>query len=151
MDFYTETDYNIYLILEQLTTENNIKKRQNAEEKIKKFAEENRPDFNSLYYLTLEEIRVFYHKIMGYPSINATEATKVYTNKMYRQKYFKDDIPEQPFTKAYLRALNDMTVTKTAEGKREKLEKLEYVFYLAKQGLNLIESDYRIPVRTRNR
>ena len=41
MDFYTETDYNIYLILEQLTTENNIKKRQNAEEKIKKFAEEN--------------------------------------------------------------------------------------------------------------
>ena len=41
MDFYSEINYNLYLTLEETSTENDIKIRQNAEEKIKKFAEEN--------------------------------------------------------------------------------------------------------------
>ena len=41
MDFYSEINYNLYITLEQTSCENNIKTRQNAEEKIKKLAEEN--------------------------------------------------------------------------------------------------------------
>ena len=41
MDFYSDANYNLYIILEQISTESNIKIRQNAEEKIKKLAEEN--------------------------------------------------------------------------------------------------------------
>ena len=41
MDFYSDANYNLYIILEQISSESNIKIRQNAEEKIKKLAEEN--------------------------------------------------------------------------------------------------------------
>ena len=41
MDFYSEINYNLYITIEQTSPENNIKTRQNAEEKIKKLAEEN--------------------------------------------------------------------------------------------------------------
>ena len=41
MDFYSEINYNLYLTLEETSSENDIKIRQNAEEKIKKLAEEN--------------------------------------------------------------------------------------------------------------
>ena len=41
MDFYSEINYNLYLTLEETSSENDIKIRQNAEEKIKKLAQEN--------------------------------------------------------------------------------------------------------------
>ena len=44
MDFYSEINYNLYITIEQTSPENNIKTRQNAEEKIKKLAEENLVD-----------------------------------------------------------------------------------------------------------
>ena len=41
MDFYSEINYNLYLTLEETSSENDIKIRQSAEEKIKKLAQEN--------------------------------------------------------------------------------------------------------------
>ena len=41
MDLYSEINYNLYLTLEETSSENDIKVRQNAEEKIKKLAQEN--------------------------------------------------------------------------------------------------------------
>ena len=44
MDFYSDINYNLYIILEETSTENDIKIRQKADEKIKKLAEENLGD-----------------------------------------------------------------------------------------------------------
>ena len=41
MDFYSEINYNLYITLEETSSENDSKTRHNAEEKIKKLAQEN--------------------------------------------------------------------------------------------------------------
>ena len=44
MEFYSEINYDLYLTLEELSSENDIKIRNNAEEKIKKLAQKNLGD-----------------------------------------------------------------------------------------------------------
>ena len=99
MDFSSEINYNLYLTLEETSSENNIKTRQNAEERIKKLAEENLGEL--LYDLSSimsdkelkNEIRQISFKIFQ----NLMIHPRYYENYLYLSSSIKNKIKDKIF------------------------------------------------------
>ena len=99
MDFSNEINYNLYLTLEETSSENNIKTRQNAEERIKKLAEENLGEL--LYDLSSimsdkelkNEIRQISFKIFQ----NLMIHPRYYENYLYLSSSIKNKIKDKIF------------------------------------------------------
>lgn len=84
---------------------------------------QNDPYFENYYFLTVERIRDFYHKLNGFSNLPQTKVCKLYTNEKLRQVQHKT-IPEQEFIDIYFRTL-EYGLTKEAKIERIK-ELLNY-------------------------
>ena len=114
----------------------------NRMEKLEMFV--HTPDFISLYYLTLEKIRKFYHDLSGLAKINTTKLSRIYNDEAYRMSYNGWEIPEEKFISLYQDALYDVSSSNEV-----KLEKIKALYEYARREISLGE-DYRIPIKSRN-
>ena len=65
---------------------------------------QNDPYFENYYFLTVERIRDFYHKLNGLSNLPQTKVCKLYTNEKLRELQHKK-IPEQEFINLYFKAI----------------------------------------------
>lgn len=117
----------------------------NRMEKLQKAAYENSPYFYHLYYLTIEKIRKFYHKLNGFPEVQTSKVFRVYTDEKYRKSFYKDKIPDGKFVSMYLEAICDISLDKN-----QKLLKAQDFFDYAKSNVVLERENYRILIKSRN-
>ena len=116
----------------------------NRMEKLENACINDTPYFHHLYHLTIEKIRVFYHKLNGMPEVQTSKVYRVYTEEDYRNSFFKSNIPEEEFIEMYLDAISDESLDKV-----KKLEKVQALFHYATRNITLGE-DYRILIKSRN-
>lgn len=117
----------------------------NRMEKLEKSLNENTPDFEHLYHLTIEKIRKFYHDINGLGRVNTSKVFRVYTDEKYRKSYSGYNNPEQEFIDLYIDAMTD--ISSSAEIRFEKVKNL---YEYAKRNIYL-DDEYRILIKSRNR
>ena len=111
--------------------------------KLKIAYEKNDPFFNNLYYLTIEKIRKFYHRINGIPSIQTSKVYRVYTDPSYAESMNKI-VPSKEFIDIYF----DCILGEYSDKKVMYLKVLNLYEYV-KNGRDL-GGDYRILIRSRN-
>ena len=116
----------------------------NRMEKLKKYAEIDSPFFEHLYHLTIEKIRRFYHRTMGFPSIEASKGFRLYKDSKYREAFSIEQIPEQEFINMYF-----ASITSNNLSKQEKYRLLNDLYEYAKRNITL-GNEYRIPIKSRN-
>lgn len=116
----------------------------NRMEKLEKYAETNYPHFEHLYHLTIEKIRKFYHRLMGIPWIETSKGFKLYTDERYRKVFYINRIPEQIFLEMYFEAISNTSLNKI-----QKYNLLNKMYEFTKRDV-ILESDYRIPIKSRN-
>ena len=116
----------------------------NRMEKVQDAFNKKNPYFNLLYYVTIEKIRKFYHKLNGLPTVPTSKVYRVYTDEKYRKSFYKDDIPEEEFVKLFLKAAC------TECSNEEKYELICELYEYAKRNVRLDEKDYRILIKSRN-
>mgnify|MGYP003311885331 CR=1 FL=1 len=68
--------------------------------------------FYSLFYITVEKIRRFYHSIHGFPKINTSKIYKVYKDDEYRKSYFPFDFVSDEFKNLYLSIIENKDLDK---------------------------------------
>ena len=101
--------------------------------------------FNHLYHLTIEKIRKFYHKLNGFPEIQTSKVDRIYTDKAYRESFYKSNIPEPEFIEKYLSAVTDPGTDRMAQ-----LEKAQALYRYATRNVDLQKESYRIKIKSRN-
>ena len=62
---------------------------------------QNDPYFDNYYFLSVEKIRVFYHRLKGFSNLSQTKVYKLYTNEHLREVQHKK-VPEQEFIDLYI-------------------------------------------------
>lgn len=117
----------------------------NRIEKLEKSLNDNTPNFNHLYHLTIEKIRKFYHSVNGLAMIQTSKVFRVYTDERYRDSYSGYDIPEQEFIDLYIDAITD-----TSSSPEIKFQKVKNLYEYAKRNISLDE-EYRILIKSRNK
>ncbi len=65
---------------------------------------QNDPYFENYFFITVERIRLFYHRLNGLSNLPQTKVCKLYTNERLREVQHKR-IPEQKFIDLYFRAI----------------------------------------------
>lgn len=103
------------------------------------------PSFYSLYYITIEKIRRFYHSINGFPKINTSKIYKVYKNDDYRKTYFPGDFVSDGFKNMYFNLIET-----TSRDKKELFDNLEKFYLYVKAGRELPKDNYKIKIKSRN-
>ncbi len=98
---------------------------------------QNDPYFENYYFLTVERIRDFYHKLKGFSNLSQTKIYKLYTNEKLRQAQHKK-IPEQEFINLFIRAIEEGT------SKEEKIERVNQLFDYTIKGFKINYDDLRI-------
>lgn len=112
--------------------------------KLKNMLDNNRPEFISYYYLTIEKIRKFYSRICGCPNIPTDKAFKIYTDSNYRKSFCKENIPDQKFIDMYFNAISNNY------NNYEKYNTINELYNYAKRNLNIDSNNYRILIKSRN-
>ena len=125
-------------IMEKISIINNRMKR------LKKLSLDNSPNFYSLYYITIEKIRRFYHSIHGLPKINTSKIYRVYKCDEYRKSYFPGEFVSDEFKKLYF----DLIETEERD-KKVLFEKLEKFYDYVKDGRKL-DGEFRLKIKSRN-
>lgn len=116
----------------------------NRMSKLKKCLEEDSPNFFSLFYITVEKIRRFYHSIHGFPKINTSKIYRIYKDDEYRKSYFPNEFVSDEFKKIYLSIIESSIMNK--EILFDKLVKL-YNYVLDGRKL---DNEFRIHIKSRN-
>ena len=101
--------------------------------------------FYSLYYITIEKIRRFYHSINGLPKINTSKVYRVYHDDEYRKTYFPGEFVSEEFKIMYF------DLIETCE--RDKwclFDKIEKFYNYVKDGRKL-EKNYKLQIKSRNK
>ena len=116
----------------------------NRMKRLKKLSLDNNPNFYSLYYITIEKIRRFYHSIYGLPKINTSKIYKVYKCDEYRKSYFPGKFVSDKFKRLYF----DLIETEEKD-KKFLFEKLEKFYTYVKDGRSL-GKEFRLKIKSRN-
>ncbi len=100
---------------------------------------QNDPYFESFYFLTVERIRDFYHKLKGFSNLSQTKIYKIYTNEQIQKAQHKK-IPEREFIELFFKAIEEGT---SKEQKVKRINELwDYAMRDYKQNINF--NDLRI-------
>lgn len=118
----------------------------NRMEKLRNAAEEGSPYFLYLYYLTIEKIRKFYHRLNGLPKLPTSKIARVYTDAEYRESFYKSEIPDEKFLEIFFNIINDQSFDF-----KLKLQYAEELFAHSKRNVPLDEKKYRIHIESRNK
>ena len=111
-----------------------IRKAVNATEELRI---QNDPYFENFYYLVVERIREFYHKLKGYSNRSQTKVYKLYTNEKIQKAQHKK-IPEKEFIKLFFRAIEEGT------SKEEKVKRINELFNYSVRSYKINYDDLRI-------
>lgn len=117
----------------------------NRMEKLKKCVSEDSPNFYSLFYITVEKIRRFYHSIHGLPKINTSKIYRIYKDDEYRKSYFPGDFVSDKFKELYFSLIEN-----NIRNKRQLFKMLEE-FYLYVLDNRSLEKEFRIHIKSRNK
>lgn len=98
---------------------------------------QNDPYFENYYFLTLERIRDFYHKLKGFSNLSQTKIYKLYTNEKLQQAQHKK-VPEQEFINLFIKAIEEGT------SKEEKVKRVNEFFNYTIREFNINFDDLRI-------
>lgn len=98
---------------------------------------QNDPYFENYYFLTIERIRDFYHKLKGFSNLSQTKIYKLYTNEKLQQAQHKK-VPEQEFINLFIRAIEEGT------SKEEKVKRANEFFNYTIRGFKINFDDLRI-------
>lgn len=99
---------------------------------------QNDPYFENFYFLTVEKIRDFYHKLKGFSNLSQTKIYKLYTNEKLQQAQHKK-IPEREFIELFLKAIEEGTT------KDEKIKRINKLYdYATSKYSNINFDDLRI-------
>jgi hypothetical protein len=116
----------------------------NRMSKLKKCMEEDSPNFYSLFYITVEKVRRFYHSIHRFPKINTSKIYKIYKNDEYRKSYFPNEFVSMEFKEIYLSIIENESFNK-----KELFNLLEKLYLYVLNGRKL-NNEYRIHIKSRN-
>lgn len=95
-----------------------INKAVNAVEELRV---QNDPYFDNFYYLTVERVRDFYHKLKGFSNLSQTKIYKLYTNEVLQKAQHKK-VPEREFIELFMRAIENELP------KEEKVKRIKEFF-----------------------
>lgn len=102
-------------------------------------------DYFTIYYsITLEKIRVFYHKLIGCSSLTLASVYKIYTNKELQKVQYKI-MPPQEFIDLYINCIS--VNNKQME---EYLRKIENLYKYVIKDLQINFDDMRIELNNKN-
>lgn len=116
----------------------------NRMSKLKKCLDEDSPNFYSLYYITVEKVRRFYHSIHGFPKINTSKIYKIYKNDEYRKSYFPNEFVSDSFKSIYLSIIESKDLDK-----KRLFNLLEKLYLYVLDGRKL-DKEFRIHIKSRN-
>ena len=116
----------------------------NRMSKLKKCLDEDSPNFYSLFYITVEKVRRFYHSIHGFPKINTSKIYKVYKDDEYRKSYFPFEFVSDEFKNIYL------SIIESNDLEKKKLFNLLEKLYLYVLNDRKLDSEFRIHIKSRN-
>ena len=117
----------------------------NRMEKLRYFCKNDNSSFYSLYYITIEKIRRFYHAINGFPRINTSKIYRVYKDDEYRKTYFKGKFVSEEFKNIYFKLIET-----ESRDKAKLLELIEEFYLYVKDGRDLPKEEYKIKIKSRN-
>lgn len=141
---YTLNVYENILCMDEEDIYEKISIINNRMDKLKKCYLEDSANFYSLYYITIEKIRRFYHSIHGFPKINTSKIYKVYKDDNYRKSYFPNKFVSSEFKKLYFSLIET-----DSRDKKELYEKLDIFYKYVLDGRCLPE-EFRIHIKSRN-
>ena len=98
---------------------------------------QNDPYFENYYFLTVERIRDFYHKLNGFSNLSQTKIYKLYTNERLQLAQHKK-IPEKKFIQLFFNAIEEGTT------KDQKLERINELYKYSTRKYDLNYDDLRI-------
>lgn len=98
---------------------------------------QNDPYFETFYFLTVEKIRDFYHKLNGFSNLPQTKVYKLYVNETLQRAQHKK-IPERKFIEIYMRTIEEGT------SKEEKVKRVNELFDYATEKYSINFDDVRI-------
>lgn len=98
---------------------------------------QNDPYFENYYFLTVERIRDFYHKLKGLSNLPQTKVCKLYTNERLREVQHKK-IPEQEFIDLYFKCIE------YGMSKEEKIERIRQLLKYSIRKYDVNFDDVRI-------
>lgn len=116
----------------------------NRMSKLKKLLDEDSPNFYSLFYITVEKVRRFYHSIHGFPKINTSKIYKIYKNDEYRKSYFPKEFVSSEFKNIYL------SIIESTDLDKKKLFNLLEKLYLYVLDARKLDKEFRIHIKSRN-
>lgn len=116
----------------------------NRMDKLKKCVDEDSLNFYSLFYITVEKIRRFYHSIHGFPKINTSKIYKVYKDDEYRKSYFPNEFVSDKFKELYFSLIET-----DSRDKKELYNKLIEFYKYVLDGRSL-PKEFRIHIKSRN-
>ena len=118
----------------------------NRIEKLRILCINDNPSFYSLYYITIEKIRRFYHSINGFPKINTSKIYRVYKDDEYRKTYFPGSFVSEKFKNMYFNLIEN-----TSRDKKELLNFIEEFYHYVRNGRHLSKNEYKIKIKSRNK
>ena len=116
----------------------------NRMEKLERCYLEDSPNFYSLFYITVEKIRRFYHSIHAFPKINTSKIYKVYKDDEYRKSYFPNEFVSSEFKKLYFSLIET-----DSRDKKELFNMLTKFYQYVLDGRSLPD-EFRIHIKSRN-
>lgn len=111
-----------------------LRKAVNATEELRV---QNDPYFENFYFLAVERIRDFYHKLNGFSNMSQTKVYKLYTNESIQRAQHKK-IPEKEFRELFFKAIEEGT------SKEEKVKRINELFDYSIRNYNINYDDLRI-------
>lgn len=117
----------------------------NRIEKLRMLSINEDPSFYSLYYITVEKLRRFYHSINGFPKINTSKIYRVYKDDEYRKTYFPNQFVSEEFKNMYFNLIEE-----TNRDKKELLKLIEEFYLYIRNGREIPKEEYKIKIKSRN-
>ena len=116
----------------------------NRMSKLKKCLEQDSSNFYSLFYITVEKIRRFYHSIHGFPKINTSKIYRIYKDDEYSKSYFPNEFVSDEFKKLYFSLIET-----DSRDKKELYEKLDKFYKYVLDG-RCLPREFKIHIKSRN-
>ena len=143
-EYTLETYKNGLAILDEKTIYEYISIINNRMDKLKKCCDEDSPNFYSLYYITIEKIRRFYHSIHGLPKINTSKIYRVYSDDEYRKSYYPFKFVSDKFKTIYF------SLIETSSRDKNELYDMILKFYDYVLDGRSLPKEFRIKINSRN-
>ena len=98
---------------------------------------QNDPYFETYFFLAVERIRNFYHKLNGFSNLPQTKVCKLYTYKELQDAQHKT-VPEKEFIELYFKTIEEGT------SKQEKAKRIEELYDYTVRNYSINFEDVRI-------